>query len=53
LNGINKVLAQKGNKQNREKRRDDVDNQSLKVGQNKVPKWANYCCRNQGSAVET
>ncbi|MHC4433512.1 MAG: hypothetical protein ACYTBS_16865, partial [Planctomycetota bacterium] len=39
------MLAQKGNKQNREKRRDDVENQSIKVGQNKVPKWANYSCR--------
>jgi hypothetical protein len=26
--------------------RDDVDYQIVKVGQNKVPKWTDYCCRN-------
>jgi hypothetical protein len=44
------MLAQKGNKQKRTKKRDDVDYLILRWGQIKVPKGANYSCQKQSSS---
>jgi hypothetical protein len=40
-------LRKKVTSKKAKKRRDDVDYQLVKVGQNKVPKWTDYCCRIQ------